>query len=328
VDVSGGTLAVGALAGFLRLFGVVALFKYICKYLNTMDQFSISQLSRFAGIKPHTVRIWEQRYNALQPVRSDGNTRYYDGNQLRRLLNIVSLRSEELELKELCGMSDKALFKLVEEQQTRLGDPRDEYFVSQLISAGMSFDEGAFSKLFSLSLLQYGVKDTYLRVVYPMLVRMGTMWASDGIRASHEHFISSIIRRKLSASIDQLSAPVPGARTWMLFLPENEFHDIGLLFADYLIRSSGAKTVYLGGNMPVVAVLEAMEQCKPDHLLLFLVHRELSEEVTGYLERLAKAFKGHRIYVSGSKALSSLLPGGKKVELLTSPDELGQKLKV
>ena len=104
-----------------------------------MDQFSISQLAQFSGIKAHTIRIWEQRYQALKPQRSEGNTRYYDGEQLRRLLNIVSLSGTGKKVSNLCSMTDEELFKLVEEYASKAVEKTDfQYFVSQLISAGMT----------------------------------------------------------------------------------------------------------------------------------------------------------------------------------------------
>jgi hypothetical protein len=297
------------------------MFKYICYYLN-MDQFSISHLARYSGIKPHTIRIWEKRYNALQPGRSDGNTRYYDGNQLRRLLNIVSLRSPQLGLQELCAMSDSALYDLLEQRFEKGLEGSEDYFISQLLSAGVNFDDVHFNQMYSHCLLRYGMRDTYVKIIYPMLVRIGALWSSDGFRPSYEHFISNLLRRKLSTGIDLLPPPKAGAATWLLFLPENEFHDIGLLFADYMIRSSGARTVYLGGNMPEAAVVEAMGQFKPDNLLLFLVHYDLPEEIKKYLDRLAKAFKGQHIHVSANPALIKLLKNGKKFNPLSAVSDL------
>jgi MerR family transcriptional regulator, light-induced transcriptional regulator len=291
-----------------------------------MDLFSISQLARYSGIKPHTIRIWEQRYNALHPSRSDGNTRYYDSKQLRRLLNIVSLRSSRFGLHELCGMSDKALFELIEQRKSTGPEGSDDYFISQLISAGIHYDEGHFSQMFSHCLLRYGLKHTYLQVIYPMLVRIGTMWTSDNLRPSYEHFISNLLRRKLATSVDALPPPRAGAPTWLLFLPENEFHDIALLFADYLIRLSGARTIYLGGNMPENAIVEAIDQVRPDKLLLFFVHYDLSDEIKKYLERLGKAFKGKRIFVSGNAALLQALKEGKNLTLLRSVADLEGQL--
>ncbi|MGZ8517860.1 MAG: MerR family transcriptional regulator [Chitinophagaceae bacterium] len=255
--------------------------------------FSISQLARFSGVKPHTIRIWEQRYNALKPNRSEGNTRSYDNSQLRRLLNIVSLMESDHKVSELCSMTDKKLFQLVNASlQEHKGDETTEFFISQLVAAGMSYEEVYFEKLFSHCLLRYGMKDAYLKVIYPMLVRLGIMWAGDTILPAQEHFISNIVRQKLYTVVDSLPPFQSGSDTWLLFLPENEFHDIGLLFAHYLIRLSGKKVIYLGGHVPLKSLIGAVNDTAPQNLLFFLVHNDSPDETGRYLDKLSDAFKG------------------------------------
>ncbi len=162
-----------------------------------MDQFSISQLSQFSGIKPHTIRIWEQRYKALKPHRSEGNTRYYDGTQLRRLLNIVSLSTTGTKISRLCSMSDEELFQLREEYEGQAAKNNDyEYFINQLISGGMGYDEANFEKAFSHCLLRFGLQKSYVKVIYPMLNRIGLMWSTNNIPPSQEHYISNLVKTK------------------------------------------------------------------------------------------------------------------------------------
>lgn len=290
-----------------------------------MDQFSISQLAQFSGIKPHTIRIWEQRYNALQPNRSEGNTRYYDNSQLRRLLNIVSLMEGDYKVSELCSMPDKKLYRLVGEfNKIPKIDQLNEYPVSQLIAAGMSYDEAYFDKIFSHCLLKYGMKDTYLKVIYPMLVRIGLMWASDALPPAHEHFMSNLIRQKLCTAIDSLPPAKSTSDSWLLFLPENEFHEIGLLFAHYQIRFFGRKVIYLGSNVPVQSVSMAIKNTLPANLLLFLVHADLPEIVQEYLDKLSIEVSSKKIFVSGAKKVTDQLKAGKKIRLLNSYEDLEQ----
>ncbi|HEX6982558.1 MAG TPA: MerR family transcriptional regulator [Balneolaceae bacterium] len=292
-----------------------------------MNNFSISQIAQFSGIKPHTIRIWEKRYNALNPDRSKGNTRYYNGDQLRRLLNIASLMDYDYKVSELCTMSDKRLFDLVGALQKKpAGDEPSEYFISQLIAAGMSYDEAYFEKIFSHSLLRYGMKDTYTKVMYPMLVRLGLMWTSDALPPVHEHFISNIIRQKMLTAIDSLPPAESTSDTWLLFLPENEFHENGLLLASYLIRSSGKKVIYLGGNVPLQSLSIAVEDINPANLLLFLVRHDLPENIQTYLSELSSRFNKQNIYLSGKHKLINQLNTGEKIHWLKSVDDLEQQL--
>ncbi len=291
-----------------------------------MNLFSISQLSQFSGIKAHTIRMWEQRYNALKPNRSEGNTRYYDNLQLRRLLNIVSLMDSGYKVSELGVMSDKKLFALLEEQHANVNsnDPED-FYISQLIAAGMSYDEQHFEKIFSHCLLRFGLKNAYIHVLYPLLSRIGLMWTSNLIPPAQEHFISNIIRQKLFTAIDSLPPPAPTAETWLLFLPENEFHEIGLLFAHYVVRLSGRKSIYLGANLPLDSLNNAIKDIKPDKLLLFLVRHNLPEESQEFLDTLRTFSPIKIIYLVGSKNLVGSLKTG-KIQWLQSVDDLDRVL--
>lgn len=295
-----------------------------------MDIFSISQLARYSGVRAHTIRIWEQRYNALQPGRSEGNTRYYDNRQLRRLLNIVSLASRGHRISTLCEMSDKMLFNLVNETITAPEHPDPasggEYYISQLIAAGMAFDEVHFDKILSSCLLRWGWKKTYITVIHPMLERVGIMWSGDSIPPANEHFISNLIRQKLFMAIDSLPPGSTSSDTWLLFLREGEFHELGLLFAGFMARSAGQRVIYLGPDMPFESLLNSMATIKPDYLLLFLVHREDTDVLREYMDELKRNFNGKKIFVAGNESLLSEIVAGKKLQCLVSVDEYDKVL--
>lgn len=269
-----------------------------------MDFFSISQLSQLSGVKPHTIRVWEQRYKALNPNRSEGNTRFYDSSQLRRLLNIVSLMDGGYKISELGPLSDQELLGRVEKFYS-VEDPQgpEGYYISQLLSAGMNFDEGLFEKIFSHCLLRFGMVKTYTQVLYPLMTRMGLMWSYDAFLPAYEHFNSNLLRQKLCTALDSLP-PAPEAEGgWLLFLPENEFHELGLLFAQYLIRVSGRRSLYLGANVPIDSVFPAIKQARPDTLLLFMVRNESPDRAQQYLDDLASDFNDLTVFVSGRIAL-------------------------
>lgn len=291
-----------------------------------MDLFSISQLSRYSGIKPHTIRVWEQRYNALSPNRSEGNTRYYDNTQLRRLLNIVSLMETGYKVSELCSMPDKKLFGLLGELENRDSQIEPtEYFVSQLLVAGMNYDEPYFEKIFSHCLLRLGMKNTYLTVIYPMLLRVGLMWTVDCIPPANEHFITNLLRQKLFTSIDSLPTSEHKAATWLLFLPENEFHEIGLLFSHYLVRLFGKKVIYLGSNLPFQSLISAIKEVRPDNLLFFLVNNDSPGNTKRYLDKL-NGLHVKRIYAAGKPDLINQLKTSKKINWLSSVEDLEKVL--
>lgn len=285
-------------------------------------------MQQLSGIKAHTIRVWEQRYNALSPTRSDGNTRYYDNAQLRRLLTIVSLMEYNHKVSELCCMTDEVLFKLLEEKQidAQLIDGTNKYYISQLIAAATSFDETHFEKIFSNCILRWGLRNAYLQVIYPLLNRFGIMWSTGTMSPSYEHFSTNIIKQKLFSAIDSLPPAKSSKNSWLLFLPENEFHEIGLLFSYYLIRQAGKKVIYLGSNLPFESLINAIEKTTPHHLLFFFVRHDSTENAQDYVDSLKKHFGKINIHLSGNERLISKLKIKNGCNWIRSVEELEKQL--
>jgi methanogenic corrinoid protein MtbC1 len=159
-----------------------------------------------------------------------------------------------------------------------------------------------------------------------MLIRVGLMWASNGISSAQEHFVTNIIKQKLFASIDALPPANIPSRRWLLFLPENEFHEIGLLFSNYLIRHSGCHVVYLGSNVPFEALENSVKEIAPSDILFFLVQNNVPEEPQHYINALRKTFRNAEIHLSGNEKLIGQLKLGKGVSWIRSVEELKKKL--
>ena len=294
-----------------------------------MDSFSISQVQQFSGVKAHTIRIWEQRYNALEPGRSLGNTRYYSGDQLRRLLNIVSLSDREYKISDLCRMTDEQLHRLLDQKLdvARSSDTSAEYFISQVIAAAMRYSEERFEKVFSNCILRYGLSESYINVIYPALVRLGLLWAQDELPPAQEHFITSLFRQKFLSAADALPPPSSSKKPWLLFLPEDELHETGLLFANYMIRLANKKVIYLGANVPFSSLSEAINDINPSNLLLFLVRKNDHENDLKYLSKLNKEFGAYNTYLACETGRVPNLKGYTNFHLLHTPEDLQAALK-
>ncbi len=293
-----------------------------------MTHYSIADLEQISGIKAHTIRIWEKRYNALQPLRSPGNTRYYDSKQLQKLLNVVSLSETGKKVSELFTLSEKEINLLLDEQieNAKTASSQFEYFISQMLQAGLSYNEAEFEKQFSACLVRYGMKNTYLNVIQPMLFRIGLIWSKDSICPSQEHFLSCLIKQKISSSIDGLPYPTNNKRVWLLCLPNQEHHEIGLLFSNYLIRAAGQKTIYLGSNVPFDSIISAIKETKPTDLFFFFIRNRPKEEAQDYLTRLHKLAKNTTIHLAGNKNSIEELKLEKKMDWIQSVEALEKLL--
>jgi methanogenic corrinoid protein MtbC1 len=264
--------------------------------------YSIADLEQLSGISTHTIRIWERRYKALTPARSSGNTRVYDDNQLKRLLNIVSLTDSGIKISDACTLTDNEICTYLEKhiEETISPAAHYEYYVSQVIAYGIAFNEPAINKLLAKCLRDHGMIDTYKNVIYPLLVRLGLMWRIDKICAVQEHFLSCIIKQKLLAAINDLPAPSVTAATWVLFLPEDEDHELGLLFASYLLRHHGLKVIYLGPGVPMNDLQDVLNNVKADNVLLFMIKLRKAAGAQKYLDQLIETVKHMPVFLSGN----------------------------
>lgn len=267
-----------------------------------MNTFTISELQGYTGINVHSIRAWEKRYHALTPHRTEGNTRYYNSDQLRRLLNIASLMDSEHKISELCSFPDSKLHELVGQTLEATSTwVQDELLVSQMVASALSFDEELFNRIFTRSVIAHGMEGTYLKVIYPTLNRLGMMWSINKVAPAQEHFMTHLIRQKLSTAIDLLPINLQAKQHWLLFLPENEFHETGLLIANYLIRLAGHRCAYLGANVPLDTLKNAVSCLKPDTMLMFMVSRNNPENDLLLLKQFQKTFPKQKLFIASQE---------------------------
>ncbi|MES2590134.1 MAG: MerR family transcriptional regulator [Bacteroidota bacterium] len=293
-----------------------------------MDLFSISQLEELSGIKAHNIRIWEQRYDALKPIRSEGNTRYYDGFQLRRLLNIVSLKKMNYKLLDLCKMSDNELFELVYLRLNQEKSKDENFYISQIISSCILFDEFKIGQLYDESVEKLGFNRTYREVILPLLKRVGLLWSSNFLNPAHEHFLSHVLKQKIYTETNALENTISSEKPrWILFLPENEFHDLSLLIANLLLKKNGVQVIYLGANLPLDSLVKIRKEICPENIMFFLIHQRSEQKSQDYLNEISSLFDESNCYFSGDFEFIKGLKLTKNMNWLKTIDDLESIIK-
>ncbi|MCA6073658.1 MerR family transcriptional regulator [Fulvivirga sedimenti] len=263
-----------------------------------MGQYSIKELERLSGIKAHTIRIWEKRYNILDPSRTDTNIRSYSDEDLKKLLNLSLLYRHGDKISKLSKLSIEQLNERIQNLTEQIDDV--ESYLEQLTICMIEMDEAKFEKQLSRYILKFGFEKTVLDVVFPFLKRVGILWLSDNINPIQEHFISHLIRQKIIVAIDSLPMhKEKGTPKVMLFLPENELHEISLLFYHYLVRKMGLNTFYLGQHVPVRSLVEAASIYKPDYLISNFSYSPEYDRLNEYIDSLSTKFKNCHIYLTG-----------------------------
>lgn len=267
-----------------------------------MGSYSIKDLERLSGVKAHTIRIWEQRYGVLNPTRTDTNIRRYDDAELKLLLNISQLLRHGGKISKLSRLTDDEMCRKLESIAQTVQSPEDFYsiHIDKLIFAMIELSESKFEKVISVTSIKYGFEATMLNVIIPFLTKVGLMWLTGEINVAQEHFISNLIRRKIIVAIDGLMIP-EGPHRYILYLPEGEMHEMGLLFAKYILKSRGIQTLYLGQSVPLHDLIEAARLYKPDGLLAFITTPNSSKSIKQYVEALHTEFPKQDILIAGSQ---------------------------
>lgn len=234
-----------------------------------MGSYSIKELERLSNIKAHTLRIWEKRYNLFEPTRTETNIRKYSDNDLKRLLRISTLSKSGIKISKIVSYSEETIAELVAkiEDEQILNEKR----IDDLIIPMIEFDESAFNELYDSYEKEFGVEQTFLNIVYPFLEKIGLLWLTDEIDPSQEHFVSYLIRQKLSAAIEKLPVPKKGAKKVLLFLPEGEYHELGLLFFSFIHKSRGILVFYLGQSIPLKHAIASSKTIQPDWILTYTI---------------------------------------------------------
>lgn len=263
-----------------------------------MSSYSIKDLEQLSGIKAHTLRIWEQRYNIIQPKRTDTNIRTYDDQDLKLVLNISLLKDHGYKISEISKLTVEEMYQEV----IKISDKQLNYpdQIHALTISMIDLDEERFEKIISTNILQFGFENTMINVIYPFLSRIGTLWVTGSVGPAQEHFITNLIRQKLIVAIDgQVSKQRPNGKTYLLFLPEGELHEISLLFANYIIRARYNKVVYLGQNLPFSELIFAYNVHKPDYIFSAITSVPSNNEAQLYVNKLGAQFPEAKLLLTG-----------------------------
>lgn len=269
-----------------------------------MSKFSIKDIETITGIKAHTLRVWEQRYNFIAPKRTTTNIRYYDDEDLRLILNVSILNNYGIKISEIAKMSAEKIREMVLVISQKESPHASQ--IKSLISTMFSLDESSFNNILTTNILRMGLEDTITQIVFPFLHQIGVLWMTNAIHPAHEHFITNLIRQKLQVAIDgQTGKSSPKGKKFLLFLPEGENHEIGLLFANYFLRSRGHQVVYLGQNLPYEDLAKVFDFYAPDFVFSTLTTAYDTNEVQHFVNRLAESWPDTTIVLTGHLIVSN-----------------------
>ncbi len=271
---------------------------YSQKMNNVKKSFSIRDMENLSGIKAHTIRIWEKRYNLFQPERTVTNIRTYSLSSLQKLLNITLLYNNGYKISKIAKLEESHIPVIVREIVSN--NSEKNHAINAFKLAMINFDQTLFLNTYNSLLTERSFRDIFNEVFIPLLNELGLLWQTDTISPSHEHFITHLIKQKIYINTEKLQMvePTQKDKVFALFLPENEIHEIGLLYLNYEITLRGYKSIYLGQTMPIESLVDLLKYYSNVHFVSYFTVSPTKDELTSYFEKFSKTLN-----ISGSSKL-------------------------
>ena len=293
---------------------------HLAIFVFTMANYSIDQLSNITGFSKLLIRTWENRYNLFNPKRTKTNIRFYDDESLVKALNVQVLKEQGFKISKIASLNNNEIEELV--RSISMND--DMYHLKQLnkvIESGLTFDKALFHQVINESLDKYDTLYVYKNILLPALNRIGYLWLTNDILPSQEHFLSELIKQKLYSRIDRENNDDRQEKeVWLLFLPEGEHHEIGLLVANLILSENKKSVIYLGQSVPLKSLEILNDYFTIDKILFFAVANSSINRLEDVISDLNKTFSGTQILpVTRNKNIS--LKGCKDFKIISTIDE-------
>lgn len=285
-----------------------------------MNSFTIKDLENIAGIKAHTIRIWEQRYSFLKPQRTETNIRYYSNDELKAILNISLLNKYGYKISYIDKMSEGEIRDKIVSLSSAVAQL--ERVVNDLIQCMIDLDIDQFEDVLDSYIKLKGVDKAITQIIFPFLERIGVLWLTNHINPAQEHLVINIIRQKLVVGIENAFTHVQVNKSVLLFLPEGEHHEIGLLYMYYLLKSRGVKVLYLGSNVPLKDVEFVANLKKPDNIYTHLTAVANHFNFDKFLANVNIKLANYPLIISGQVAQNFKKPTPANVHLKKSIAEV------
>ncbi|MBN2774559.1 MAG: MerR family transcriptional regulator [Prolixibacteraceae bacterium] len=261
--------------------------------------YSIKDLETLSGIKAHTIRIWEKRYNLLEPQRTGTNIRKYCDDDLRKILNVAMLVKHGFRISKVSEWCNER----IAEEILSLDDSskKQSDFIERLLVSTVNFDEDQINATLENAIGEVGLEKAITKIVFPFFEQVGLYWQVGSLFPAQEHYFSNLLRQKIIAETDRLSVKTKRKETILFYLHEDERHELSLLFFNMVALSLGFRTIYLGQNVPLEDLKGLQVKKKADMVFTVFINSIEKEELENYLKKIAEIYPGKRVFISGGQ---------------------------
>lgn len=255
----------------------------VLKMNNIKSTFSIKDLENLTGIKAHTIRIWEKRYNLLSPKRTETNIRYYDLSDFQKLLNVSYLNNNGYKISKIATLQETKIPEIVRKIASE--ENLNSHAINSFKLSMLNFDQVLFYKTYQRLESEMSFRDIFYTIFIPLLTELGLLWQTDTITPAHEHFLTTLIRQKILINTEQIQANSETSnKTFILYLPDNEVHELGLMYINYEIVANGHQSIFLGQSVPLDSLVDITSYYDDITFVSYFTVKPDKEEIGQYIE--------------------------------------------
>ena len=255
-------------------------------------------VSRLTGLTADTIRVWERRYGAVSPDRTEGNKRRYNGSQVRRL--VLLRRATELghSIGQVARLRDEDLRRIIGETSPDIGSQVSLYaaLVEDYLGAIVNFEVQRAESILTRTAAILPPMTLTLEVIVPLMRRVGEAWHAGQIRISHEHIISGQLR-SLLGTLMRHEEPAPGAPRIIVATPPRHLHEFGAIIGAFMAASRGYEPIYLGTHMPFEEIAEAADQANASVVLMSIARDSQPAELQGLIAGVELVARRHEVWL-------------------------------
>ena len=271
--------------------------------ISEAGKYRIGTVTKLTGLSADVVRVWERRYGAIRPDRSEAGTRLYSEADILRLRRLRQAVEKGYSISQAAKLSEAEMDEALSDSE-RATDASDPYSIvrDRFLEAVKRMDVVSADLELSRAATLFPARVLITKIVAPILDEVGERWSHKEFGVAHEHVATYLLRNMLS-SLFRLYPPAEHAHTIVLATPAEERHEFGLLLAALFAATRGWRVVYIGTDLPADEIAYAVRLTNSRFLALSLIsqHPELEKE----LHAIASALPADtRVWIGGSEALA------------------------
>jgi DNA-binding transcriptional MerR regulator len=271
-----------------------------------LNVFSIKDLENFSGIKAHTIRIWEKRYNILDPDRTDSNIRTYNEAELKKILNVSFLNRNGLKISKIARLDEDELTRSVMTISSKNDDRSKDFQPGKILTTAIRFNESLFREAISSLIEHHGLEHAYCRYIHPLLEKARILWQTGSLSRAQEQFIRNAIKHIIITE-DNLLKPISNNSDTVIAMinTSDNLTDNNFLFYKYVLKKRGFDIIFTGGILPASEVVEIYKTKSFEYLIVNSSSFDFAEKKIAYFRNIGKSLMLKKIIFTDSPSYNS-----------------------